>query len=456
MLNINTYRIMFKNFNLSKRLLSLGMAAALVSMGACVEDDVTPDDDDDEIEADRWLTLAGAFMGETAGDGNGGTNIYAVSFEDAINPETEIDIFNDGEPVKSNRTARLQVSQDGGTLFNIAYGGENGGEYAKFDIRGGASFVQEDVTVNISQYAGTSPRWSKLYNGDKNGIAVNIANLAANNSEEGNPEEEFKYYRGTATVLDLDLQETLISNYKTYELPLSTEEELAGHAIFRLDAPVLNQAGDKLLIGTWMRKYDPATGERETEWDRLGTKTLVVDYPSLENPTLITSTQADGDCSGYRSNVNQLADDGYIYQATTRNSNGSHILRIGSNNEYDNSYALSLDDALGLTDTYVDAWKYVSKGIGYALIRHGEEDQGYVVRMDLNQKTASIVQGLPDDPDVRFNQFQSFLVSGDYLILPISPLGQDGNIYILDSQTNQVTKGAKLINQPGNHFIGAF
>ncbi|WP_339923202.1 hypothetical protein [uncultured Cyclobacterium sp.] len=444
---------MFRKFILNKKLLSLGMAVALIATGACVEED-EPILKDDELEADRWVTLVGAFMGDAPGDGNGGTNIYAISYEDAIDPEMEFDVFDDGEPVKSNRTARLQVSEDGGTLFNIAYGGENGGEYAKFDIRGGSNYVQEDVTVNISQYAGTSPRWSKLYDGDKTGIAVNVANIAANNATD--PTADYQYYRGTATVLGLDMQETLISGYKSYELPLSTEEELAGHTIFRLDAPVLNQAGDKLLIGTWMRKYNPSTGERETEWDRLGSKTLVVDYPSLENPTLITSTQADGDCSGYRSNVNQLADDGYIYQATTRDSNGSHILRIGSNNEYDNTYALSLDDALGLTDTYVDAWKYVSNGIGYALIRHGEEDQGYVVRMDLNQKTASIVQGLPNDPDVRFNQFQGFLVSGDDLLLPISPLGQDGNIYVLHSQTNEVSIGAKIINKPGNHFIGVF
>ncbi|AKP49995.1 hypothetical protein CA2015_0528 [Cyclobacterium amurskyense] len=445
---------MFRKINTSNRFLAFSLAIAMISMGSCVTDENEVPKEEEELEDDRWVTLVGAFMGDAPGDGNGGTNIYAISYEDAIDPDKEFNVFDDGTPVKSNRTARLQVSEDGGTLFNIAYSGENGGEYAKFDIRGGSNYVQEDVTVNISQYAGTSPRWSKLYNGDKNGIAVNVANIVANNAEDATA--DFQYYRGTATVLDLDLQETLISNYKTYELPLSAEEELAGHTIFRLDAPVLNQAGDKLLIGTWMRKYDPATGLTESDFDRLGTKTVVVDYPSLENPTIITSTQADGDCSGYRSNVNQLADDGYIYQATTRNSNGSHILRIGSNNEYDNTYALSLDVALGLTDTYVDAWKYVSNGIGYALIRHGEEDQGYVVRMDLKQKTASIVQGVPNDPDVRFNQFQGFLVSGDDLLLPISPLGQDGNIYILHSQTNEVSIGAKIINKPGNHFIGVF
>ncbi|WP_215223291.1 hypothetical protein [Echinicola shivajiensis] len=443
---------MFNYSSLRSRILQLGLAATVVSMASCNnEDDITPDTG---LEADRWVTIAGAVMGDNPGDGNGGTKIFAVSYEDAVNPEKEIDVFDNGTPVKSNRTARLQVSEDGSTMFNIAYGGENGGEYARFKVGGGSSYIEEDVPVNISQYAGTAPRWSKLYNGDKNGIAVNVANIAANNATDET--EPFQYYRGTATVLDLNLQENLIEDYKDYELPLTAEEELAGHCIFRLDAPVLNQAGDKLLIGTWMRKYDPATGEREGDWERLGTKTVVVDYPSLENPRIITSNQANGDCSGYRSNVNHLAEDGYIYQATNRDTNGSHILRITPDNEYDNNFSISLDEALGLTDVYVDAWKYVNNGIGYAVIRYGEDNQGYLVRIDLNQQSATLVEGIPNDPDVRFNQYQGFLVSGNDLLVAVAPLGKDGNIYVLHSQSGEVSVGAKLVNKPGNHFIGVF
>ncbi|MEQ8881169.1 MAG: hypothetical protein RLQ12_16110, partial [Cyclobacteriaceae bacterium] len=269
-------------------------------------------------------------------------------------------------------------------------------------------------------------------------------------------QDQFKYYRGTATVLALDLQETLIANYKQYELPLTAEEEAEGHCIFRLDAPVLNHAGDKVIIGTWMRKYDPLTGERDSEWDRLGTKSIVVDYPSLENPKVISSTQAFGDCSGYRSNVNHLAEDGRIYQATQRDPNGSHILRITSDNEYDNTYKLSLDETLGLEDVYIEAWKYVNNGIGYALIRHGESDQSYVARLDLTNETASLVNEIPDDTDLSFHQYQGFLVSGNDLLIAVAPIGKDGNIYVLHSQTGEVTVGATLKNKAGNHYIGVF
>ncbi len=432
-------------------ILHLSLIISLLSFFSCNEgEDPAPDDG---LDAKRWVTVAGALMGDNPGDGNGGTQIFAVSYEDAINPETIIDVYEHGTPVKSNRTARLQVSEDGNTMFNIAYAGENGGEYAKFAVKGGGNYVQEDVTVNISQYAGTAPRWSKLYNEDKTGIAVNVANIAANNAEN---QDTFEYYRGTATVLALDLQETLIANYKQYELPLSKEEELQGHCIFRLDAPVLNQTGDKVIIGTWMRKYDPLTGERESEWDRLGTKSIVVDFPSLENPKVISSTQAFGDCSGYRSNVNHLAEDGSIFQATQRDPNGSHILRITADNVYDNAFKLSLDEALGLDDVYIQAWKYVKNGIGYALFRYGDSDQSYVARLDLNNKTAELVEEIPDDADLSLHQYQGFLVNGDDLLIAVTPIGKDGNIYVLHSQTGEVTVGATLKNKPGNHYIGVF
>jgi hypothetical protein len=207
--------------------------------------------------------------------------VYSVSKEDARNPNISINVYDKGFPVKSTRTARLQSSEDGNTLFNIAYSGDNGGEFARYKVNGAGSFTQQDVTVNISQYATTTPRWSKLYDGDKTGVALNVTGIAANNATDKT--KSFQYYRGVATVLSLDLQNVLINSYRQYQIPLSTEEELNGHCIFRLDAPVLNKAQNKLILGTWMRKYNPATGLTESTFDRLGSKSVIVDYPSLEN-----------------------------------------------------------------------------------------------------------------------------------------------------------------------------
>lgn len=392
-------------------------------------------------------------MGTTAGDGNGGTMVYSVNKADAKNPNFSISVYDNGFPVKSTRTARLQASEDGTTLFNIAYSGDNGGEFARYKVNGSGSYTQEDVTVNISQYATTTPRWSKLFDGDKTGIAVNVASIVANNATDKT--KPFAYYRGTATVLALDLQKVLINGYKQYEIPLSAEEELKGHTIFRLDAPVLNKAQNKLIIGTWMRKYNPATGAIESTFDRLGSKSVVVDYPSLENPKVITSTVSNGDNSGYRSPNAFVSEDGNIYQATQRDSKGSHILRINQNNEYDNSYVFSLDAALGVKGSYVDSWKYAGNGIAYVLYTHDGTEQGYIARVDLNAKTATKVN-IEYDADLNFAQYQGILVSGDEVYVAVTPTGKDGNIYIFNSKTGVVTKGAKLVNKAGNHYIGIF
>lgn len=433
-----------------KSVLFSALAGSLI-LTSCNSDDTTPIDNGGGETADRWITIAGALMQDEAGDGNGGTKVFSVSKADAKNPEKSINVYESGFPVPSNRTARLQSSVDGKTLFNIAYTGDNGGEFTKYNVNGGNVFTPADVVVSIAQYAGTSPRWAKLFDGDKTGIAVNVTAPTIKTDEQ----DKYVHTRGTATVLALDLQQVLIAKYKQYQLPLTTAEEVLGHHIFRLDAPVLNKAGNKLIIGTWMRKTNPETGTNESGFTRLGTKSVVVDYPSLENPVIITSTVDNGDTSGYRSFNAFVATDGNIYQATQRGTKGSHILRIGQNNQYDNAYVFSLDSALGVTGTYVDAWRYAGNGIAYVMYTHAGTEQGYVARVDLNAKTAVKVD-LPYDADLNFGQYQGFVVDGDEVYIAVTPVGKDGNIYILNSKTGAVTKGAKLVNKPGNHYIGVY
>lgn len=437
-----------------KSILFSTLAGAML-FTSCESDDTLPDSDNNggDNTTERWITIAGAAMGTNPGDGNGGTFVYSVSKTDAKNPEISISAFDNGFSVRSQRTARLQASEDGSTLFNIQYTGTDGGQLDKYMVKGGNAF-QYIKGANASLYVGTSPRWAKLFDGDKTGVAVNVTTPTANNA--GNEGTAFKYYRGEATVLALDLQATSIIGYKNYELPLSTQEELEGHHIFRLDSPVLNKAGNKLIIGTWMRKIDLATGDAESGYERLGTKSVVVDYPSLENPTIITSTVDNGDTSGYRSFNAFVADDGNIYQATQRGSKGSYILKINQSNVYDNSYAFSLDAALGVTGTYVDAWRYAGNGIGYVMYTHnGAADQGFVARVDLNAKTATAVD-LPYEAGLDFGQYQGFVVDGDEVYIAVTPVGKDGNIYIMNSKTETVTKGAKLVNKTGNHYIGVY
>ncbi|MBE8726306.1 hypothetical protein [Flavobacterium hungaricum] len=436
------------------KLLACGLVFTTFALTSCSSDDNKAAEVPVDPTADRWITVAGAIMQTNPGDGDGGTKVFSVSKKDAKNPDVSINAYDNGEPVQSSRTARLQSSVDGKTLFNITYTGANGGQFMTYNVNGGKNFVQSGQTVSIAQYAGASPRWVKLFDGDKTGVAVNVTAPVVVTEADG---KTYKHTRGTATVLTLDFLGIKIANYEQYQIPLSPAEEALGHHVFRLDAPTLNKAGNKLIIGTWMRKTNPATAANESNFERLGSKSLVVDYPSLENPKFITSTVGFGDTSGYRSFNSFVANDGNIYQATQRDTkNGSYILKIDQNNEYDNSYVFSLDTALGVKGSYIDAWRYVANGIAYAVYHHEGSDQGFVARIDLNAKTAKLVDGIAYDADLNFGQYQGFVVDGNEIYIAVTPVGKDGNIYIIDSVTGAVTKGAKLVNKPGNHYIGVF
>lgn len=446
---------------MKKNLLSIAKITAVFALTMstinCSSDDV--DVTAPEVAAERWVTLAGSLQGTAPGDGNGGMVIYSLNLADAKDASKEFSIFTNGFVVPSNRTARVNASQDGNFVYNIPYNGANGGIFSKFVVKGGNNFEQEGASVSIAQYATASPRWGKLYDGDNTGVATNIAGFV-----NGTSSGAFAYTRGDATLVSFNLKNPAVKATATYKIPLTTAEEALGHHIWRMDAPVLNKAGNKLLVGTWMRKTNPATGETQTTaYTRLGSKTVVLDYPSLQNPTVITSTVSHGDTSGYRSMNSYLSDDGNIYQATQRDSDGAHILRINQNNQYDNSYVLSLDSALGVVGSTVENWKYVGDGIAYVMYSYTSapvspltnQSQSFLARVDLNAKTAQRVN-IDYDIDMYFFQHQGILVFGDDVIIPISSVGKDGNIYVINRKTGAVVKGAKLKNQPGAQFIGAF
>lgn len=411
-----------------------------------------------EVSGERYLTIAGSMQGTTPGDGNGGMLVYSVSLADAKDASKEFNIFDNGFLVPSNRTARINASEDGKYIYNIPYTGDNGGILTKLLVGGGNKFAQEGNSVSIAAYATTSPRWGKLNN--STGVASNIANFVNGTLPGGT----YNNTVGDATVVSFDLQNPAIKAVQTHKIRLSAAEEALGHHIWRMDAPVINKAGNKIILGAWMRKMDPSTGLAQTgTYTRLGSKSIVYDYPSLTNPTVITSTVGFGDTSGYRSMNSFLADDGNIYQATQRDSNGGHILRINQNNQYDNSYNFNLDSALGETNVSVDNWKYVGNGIAYMMYTSNNsqtsplttQDQSFLARIDLNAKTATKV-ALPYDVDLYFFQFQHIALIGDELFIPIAPVGKNGNIYIINRTTGAITVGAKLKNLAGAQFIGAY
>lgn len=440
-------------FNL--KTLTLALSGLLLTV-SCSDDDGNNNLEEDKQEDSRWVTVAAARMSENPGDGNGGTLIYSISAEDAKDPTKSIAPFDNGFIVPSNRTARLQASEDGNTIFNISYAGDTGGNYTKYTVNGGQNFAKTGTEVSIAPYVGSAPRWIKLFDGDQTGAAVYV-------STEHQFDEDNKYTRTEATmgVVTLNLVDSSIEKFEEQSIPLSAEEEAQGYYISRIDMPTLNAAGDKLYIGARLSKVDPATGESDNGYDILGSKTIVLDYPSLLNPTVITSTVGYGNTNGYRS-INSFEYNGAVYQANQGDPNGSHILRIGANNQYDDSYVFNLDDALGVDDAYILAWRPAENGKGVLAYRHaGSAEgaagaQGYFALIDLNARTAQKIDAIPYEPDFYLFQYQGFAVNGTEIFVTEAPVGKNGNIYAIETETGEVTKGAELVNVEGSHYIGTF
>ena len=451
-----------KRFFLNHKALALVLSLGLFT--ACSEDVNDDPIDTPEPDATRWITIAGAKMGDNPGDGNGGTLIYSVSSEDAKDPTVSIDPFENGFIAPSNRTARLQASEDGGTIFNISYAGDTGGNYTKYTVEGGQNFTPTGTEVSIAPYVGTAPRWIKLFDGDKTGSAVYVSTehqVDDNGTPDDVTDDVYTNTEATIGVVTLDLENSTIIEFKEHVVPLSAEEEAAGYYFSRIDMPTLNAAGNKLYIGGRLSKVDPSTVESDSDYEILGSKTIVLDYPSLDNPTVITSTVGHGNTNGYRS-INAFEYNGSVYQANQSDPEGSYILKIGADNQYDNSYDFNLDDALGVTGAYVLAWRPAANGKAVLAYRHeGSADglagaQGFFALVDLNAKTAVKIEDIPYDPDFYLFQYQGFAVDGNEIYLTQAPVGQNGNIYVVDTESGAVTKGAELVNATGSHFIGAW
>lgn len=441
------------NFLNTKILAFVFVLGGLVASCSSDDDDIVPTPDPTET---RWITVAAARMGENPGDGNGGTLIYAINSDEAKDPTVSIDPFENGFIVPSNRTARLQSSEDGNTIFNISYAGDTGGNYTKYTVEGGQNFTQTGTSISIAPYVGSAPRWIKLFDGDQTGAAVYV-------STEHEFDESDNYVRTEATmgVLTLDLENSQINEFQEHSIGLSAEEEANGYYISRIDMPVLNAAGNKLYIGARLSKVNPETAEAERDYEILGSKTIVLDYPSLLNPSVITSTISHGNTNGYRS-INAFLYNGSVYQANQGDPEGSYILKIDANNEYDDSYDFNLDEALGVEDAYILAWRPTSNGKAVLAYRHAGSEagvagaQGFFALIDLEAKTAEKIDEIPYDPDFYLFQYQGFAVDGTEIYVTQAPVGENGNIYVIDTETGEVTKGAELLNAEGSHFIGTF
>ncbi len=428
----------------------------------------------------QFITLTATFPDSEGTAGNGGTRAFAITPEQAADPNFEVDVLGKGYTLRSQRTARVQGSRNGNFLYNIQYVGNDGGIFNKYRVNGGASFDDTREELDTEPILGEAPRWVVAAEGI--GIGV-YASSKIEASQEG-ADADFIDVKSTASIAVLNLDNPEITRQtQNFTIPFTAEQTKAGYQIGRIDVPVLNAAKNKIFIGcnltrTDVTKKSTLNGQGNQAWssaaNQLGTATLVVDYPSLTNPRLIYSDNSVVNNHSYRTMTQYLAEDGYIYQATA--NTGSQILRInGSTGQYDDSYNFDLKTDLGDgKNISIRAWRYVKDGEGIVLYTIAGTDGGYVAHVDLNSKTATKLTGFDNETNIgfsgrsanqsagitaitgTFSQFQHIGAVGNKVYIPLTPNGEAGNLYIIDVTTKQVTKGAKLKNASGSFYLGAY
>ncbi|MCH5716662.1 hypothetical protein [Niabella hibiscisoli] len=404
---------------------------------------------------------------------------YAITLDQAINPNFEVNAIASGYGLRSQRTARVQGSTNGNFLYNIQYTGTDGGIFNKYKVEGQKNFADTREEVNTEPILGSSPRWVVAADGIGVGVYAS-STIQASGTGAG---ADFIDVKSTAKIAVLNLNDPQITRQTEFTIPFTAEQTKAGYQIGRIDVPVLNAAKTKIFIGCNLSRTDPtkqstintsgnqawSSGTRD-----LGTATLVVDYPSLSNPKLIYVDPAISKVNNhsYRTMTQYVGTDGHVYQATA--TSGSQILRISSTtNEYDNSYNFNLKTALGTANNVaISAWRYIKDGIGIVLYTETGVAGGYIALVDVNARTATKLT-IENQTDAGFSgltaaqnggkaltgtfgQFQHIGVAGDYAYVPMTPNGVDGNLYLINWKTKQVTKGAKLKNQSGSFYLGAY
>ena len=354
-----------------------------------------------------------------------------------------------GFEVPSTRTARVYASNDGKYLYNLNYGG---GTVAKFSVEGGQSYTKINET-NVQYAIGTThPRWTKV-----DDDAALLHNVITEHKYTDAAGTNYSYTAATAYLVSIDLENKMaMGAVERFEIPRTAEDSAKNLHVWRIDAPVVKNG--KAFYGVAKRKYDAATGKNVNL--PYAAMSIVVDYPSLTNPKVITSTVAQGSTYGYRTPVAHADEKGDIYQIA---GSPAFILKI-KNNDYDNSFVFDLSEKLGLgIQVASNGWFYTGNGIGYVPYYDTAKGNGAaaaawgVARVDLYKGTA-IKMNIPGA--LWLQQYQYSVKGNDgKFYMALAPVGTDGNIYVFDPAStwpDGFTTGATLKGAAGQFYIGIF
>lgn len=374
----------------------------------------------------------------------------------------EITFQNKGYNLAQDRTHQLFSTNNGNTIYVYS---SMTRLITKYETNGTTSFYNKVGEIDATPIVGNTFANFKVID-DKNAL-IYIATPAhqTTNGVYSKTVVSLKIGRINLENFSADLKDV-----KTITLPeLPSTTDLPNAYIAGIEHPVL--VSGKLYFGTRKVGYDPTkTGRAVTIQNENGyySSTLVLDFPSFNNATLLTSTIGKG-ASTYPSvfyapsYAKTNAD--VIYHANPMKGN---IYKI-SGGVYDNSYELSLKTALGeSSDVWISGMFYTENNIAYVMYAPAASvlqggliyQQGKAVwkiaRVDLNAKTAIKM-------NVAENLWLTFYQSAKYvdgkLYMALCPMTGDGNVYIFDpkkADANGFEKGATLKSAGGAIYLGVF
>lgn len=366
-----------------------------------------------------------------------------------------------GFELESSRTARIFSSTNGKYIYSLNY---TVGTIEKLEYVSGSNYKEAgriDASVPLKT---KTVRFSKLT--DKYASVHYIKATA----QYENPEDANSKYLGHKMVLSLGILDletmAFLSNSVHTDLEVRLDDALAkeGYYISRIDAPVVS--GGKIYYGASVNKFNTTTGKGvSTEV----TYTLVLDYPSLTNPTIEVSPNAVGATNGYRTPTQHFNEDGDIYQLAST-SEEVHILKL-RNGKYVADYDFNLSAKLN-KGTKSNGWFYAGNGIGYVpyedlskdKVQTGVDPEGNptysamwkLARVNLNDGT---VVDLNVPNDLWLTQYQNSVVKDGKFYIALAPIGVVGNIYIFDiaSTSKDGVKGTELVGTGADqYYIGIY
>ncbi len=429
--------------NFKKTLFTAACAVAIFS--SCKKDDPT-DNITPPVEKDFQLSFAS------------GSGSNSATYLQGISDLTvgEISFSGKGYQMPSARTARIFVSSDGSTVYNLNY---TVGTIDKYIYSGGENYTAVGTPFDASIPLGVKAvRFTKL-----NDQAASVHNIAA--TAQYNDASEYVGHKMVLSIGILNLETMNFGTNFNKEIILNLPGDLGkqGYYISRIDCPVIS--GNKLYYGAATSKFNAATGKAEATDKAF---TLVLDYPGLTNPTTIETTLAKGATNGYRTQTQYVDESGDILQMVSDGKNLS-IVKI-RNGQYNTSYKFDISQKLG-RDASSNGWFYVGNGIGFmpyekigdAEVQIGVNPSGEptyssawgLMRIDLNSQT---VVDLETPANLWLQQYQTSVARDGKFYIALAPVGEQGYIYIYDvnSTSSKGTQGAKITAGADQYYIGIY